>query len=103
MKTLHAVIFMLAGPACLAAQQPSATPPVNPITTSFRGRTLGLQNNLAQAFDSIPESKFGYKPTPVQLTVGYIAQHLATDNYRFCNNFGSMKASIPAADSATAD
>ena len=38
---------------------------------------MGLQRNLAQAFDSIPESKFSYKPTPVQLTIGYVAQHLA--------------------------
>ena len=70
----------------------------NPITTVFRARTLGFQRNLAQAFDSIPESKFGYKPTPAQLTIGYIAQHLASDNYFFCNNFGAMKATLPAKD-----
>jgi hypothetical protein len=64
---------------------------------------MGLQRNLAQAFDSIPESKFGYKPTPAQLSIGYIAQHLASDNYFFCNNFGTMKATVPAKDSATAD
>jgi len=62
-----------------------------------------MQRNLAQAFDSIPESKFGYKPTPAQLSIGYIAQHLASDNYFFCNNFGAMKATVPAKDSATAD
>jgi hypothetical protein len=64
---------------------------------------MSLQRVLAQAFDSIPESKFGYKPTPAQLSIGYIAQHLASDNYLFCNAFGSMKATIPAADSETAD
>ena len=59
---------------------------------------VGLQRNIAQAFDSIPESKFGYKPTPAQLSIGYIAQHLASDNYFFCNNFGAMKATVPATD-----
>jgi len=86
-------------PVILAAQQPAA----NPITTVFRGRTLGLQRTLAQAFDSIPESKFGYKPTPAQLTIGHIAQHLASDNYFFCNNFGSLKATVPEADMTTPD
>jgi hypothetical protein len=62
-----------------------------------------LQRNLAQAFDSIPESKFAFKPTPAQLTIGYIAQHLASDNYIFCNAFGSMKPTLPASDSTTAD
>jgi len=85
------------------AAQPSTTPPANPITTSFRGRTMGLQRNLAQAFDSIPESKFGYRPTPAQLTVGYIAQHLASDNYLFCNAFGDSKATLPEKDTATPD
>ena len=97
---LAAVVVL---PAAVAAQQPSATPPANPITQVFRGRTMALQRNLAQAFDSIPESKFGYKPTPAQLTIGYIAQHLASDNYLFCNAFGDMKATVPPQDTATPD
>jgi hypothetical protein len=103
MKTLHAVLIALALPMTAAAQGASAPPTKDPITAVFRGRTMTLQRQLAQAFDSIPESKFGYKPTPAQLTVGYIAQHLATDNYLFCNNFGAKKATISAKDSATAD
>ncbi|HXV17269.1 MAG TPA: DinB family protein [Gemmatimonadaceae bacterium] len=104
MKISVAAILVLALPAGeLAAQNPPAAPPANPITTAFRGRIMGLQRNLAQAFDSIPESKFGYKPTPAQLTIGYIAQHLAADNYLFCNQFGPMKGTIAAADSTTAD
>jgi hypothetical protein len=102
MRISRAALLLLALPLGLAAQQPS-TPPANPITTAFRGRTLGLQRNLAQAFDSIPESKFGYRPTPVQLTVGYIAQHLASDNYLFCNAFGDMKATLADEDTATPD
>jgi hypothetical protein len=103
MKTTHAAILVLALPAILAAQQTPTAPPTNPITAAFKGRTLGLQRNLAQAFDSIPEAKFGYKPTPAQLSIGYIAQHLASDKYFFCNNFGAMKATVPAKDTATAD
>lgn len=88
-------ILLLAVPAALIAQQPQA----NPITTAFRNRTLALQRSIAQAFDSIPESKFTYKPTPAQLTIGYIAQHLVTDNYVFCDNFGAMKGTRSVAES----
>jgi uncharacterized damage-inducible protein DinB len=102
MKTLHAAILALTFPVSLAAQTP-ASPPVNPVTTVFRARTMGLQRNLAQAFDSIPEAKFSYRPTPAQLSIGYIAQHLANDNYLFCNNFGAMKATLSPKDSTTAD
>ena len=87
MKTSHIAILALAFPLGLGAQQPSGTPPANPITTAFRGRILALHRNLGQAFDSIPEAKFSYKPTPAQQTIGFIAQHLVNDNYFFCNNF----------------
>jgi DinB family protein len=104
MKLSYAAVLALVAPMSLAAQQPPpAGPPVNPITASFRGRIMGLHRNIAQAFDSIPEAKFSYKPTPAQLSIGYIAQHLVNDNYLFCNNFGAMKATRPAEDTTTAD
>ena len=104
MNLLRVMIFAtLSVPVGVTAQQTPAAPPTNPITTAFRTRTMSLQRNLAQAFDSIPESKFSYKPTAAQLTIGYIAQHLVNDNYLFCNNFGAMKATRPAADTSTAD
>jgi DinB superfamily len=103
MRLSHFAIALLAAPIALAAQQPSATPAANPITTSFRNRIGGLDRNIAQAFDSIPGSKFSYKPTPAQLSIGYIAQHVANDNYFFCNQFGALKATAAAEDTATAD
>ena len=102
MRILHLAVLALVFPASMPAQQP-ATPPANPITASFKGRIMGLHRNLAQAFDSIPESKFSYKPTPAQLSIGYIAQHLASDNTFFCNLFGDQKAPLAVEDSTTAD
>jgi hypothetical protein len=103
MRMSFVSLMALALPVSLVAQQPSATPPTNPITTVFRNQTLRIQRNIAQAFDSIPESKFSYKPTPAQLSIGYIAQHLVSDNYFFCNNFGAMKGTQAAQDTTTAD
>ncbi len=102
LSRLIAVAATLAAPVALAAQQP-ATAPANPIVTAFKGRILGLHRNLAQAFDSIPDAMFGYRPTAPQLTVGYIAQHVASDSYLFCNTFGAMKSSEDAKDRTTPD
>jgi hypothetical protein len=100
---LSYVLAAVALPVALSAQQPGGSPPANPITTAFRGRMLGLQRNIAQAFDSIPESRFGYKPTPAQLTVGNIAQHLASDNYLFCGAFGPLPPTISDEEKTTPD
>ncbi|MFL5462605.1 MAG: DinB family protein [Gemmatimonadaceae bacterium] len=103
MKLSHFPILALAAPIFLAAQQPAAPLPANPVTTAFRNRISAMHRNIAQAFDSIPESKFSYKPTPAQLSIGYIAAHIANDDYFFCNNFGTMKGTRAAEDTATAD
>jgi len=89
--------------AASAQQTAAGAAPANPISAALRNRTAGLRRNIAQAFDSIPESKFGYKPTPAQLSIGYIAQHVAEDNYLFCNNFGDKKATLSDEDKTTPD
>ena len=102
MKLLSLALAALVLPSALAAQQPAAPGP-NPITTAFKNRTTSARRNILQAFDSIPESKFNYKPTAAQLTIGFIAQHVAADNYIFCNNFGDKKATVMDEDTKTAD
>ncbi|HEY4132539.1 MAG TPA: DinB family protein [Gemmatimonadaceae bacterium] len=104
MKSFAVALLTAALPMALAAQQPAGAAPVtDPIATAFRGRIVGMHRNIAQAFDSIPEAKFDYKPTPSQLTVGFIAQHIASDSYLFCSNFGAMKPTLPAKDTETPD
>ena len=103
MRVSRFVIVALLMPIGLAAQQPSAGLPANPITTTFKNRIAAQNRNILQALDSIPESKFSYKPTPAQQTIGFVAQHIANDNYFFCNNFGALKGTRPAQDTATAD
>ena len=102
MKITSAAILSVALPLALAAQQPAGDP-ASPMAGVFRRNITNTSRNIAQAFDSIPESKFSYKPTPAQLTIGFIAQHVASDNYFFCNNFGSMKATIPDDQTSTPD
>jgi hypothetical protein len=103
MRNLATVAIGMAFPALLAAQQPAAAPTANPVTAAFQRRITAMHRNIAQAFDSIPEAKFAYKPTPAQLSIGFIAQHVASDNYLFCDQFGEKKSSLPEKDTATPD
>lgn len=98
---LLALAASLGAQASLAAQQSAAQ--ANPITASFRGRISALSREITQAFDSIPESKFGFKPTPAQFTIGFIAQHVANDSYFFCGTFSDLKPNVPADEASTPD
>jgi hypothetical protein len=56
-------------------------------------------SRLVMAFDSIPEAQYGYRPTPTQQTVGYIAQHLEDANYGLCGRLGDSRRPRTARDS----
>src|SRR5262245_14867313 len=103
MNPFTRVVIAMAFPGLLTAQQPAPAPQPNPISAAFKARIGPLSRNIAQAFDSIPEAKFSYKPTPAQFSIGFIAQHVASDNYLFCDLFGDKKSSRPEKDTATPD
>lgn len=100
MKTPIAAALLLALSTTLGAQE---TAHANPVTMAFRARIGALSREVAQALDSIPESKYGFRPTPSQMTIGDVAQHVAEDNYLFCDTFGPMKADIPPDEKNTPD
>lgn len=57
---------------------------------------------LLMAFDSIPASQYGFRPTPIQRSIGDIARHLETANYGLCDLIGGTTRVMTAKDS-TAD
>jgi hypothetical protein len=97
-RILILAVAALVGPAALAAQQPAAAT-ANPITTAFKTSGARYAGWLTTAFDSIPASKYGFKPTPVQQSVGYVAQHLESANYQLCSRFGGPAYVMTARDS----
>lgn len=96
------VIALLALPFAVGAQQsPTASPakPPNAVAQTFLayGRPFGAW--LIAALDSIPADRYGFKPVPVQQSVGHIAQHLENANYELCSLFGDVKHVKSAKDS----
>jgi uncharacterized damage-inducible protein DinB len=98
MRPLACLTFLALTSTPIGAQQPASQPTGNPIVQSFTS-TLPYGRWLIEAFDSIPESKYGYKPTPVQQSVGYIAQHLENANYQLCERMSGVKHPLTAKDS----
>jgi uncharacterized damage-inducible protein DinB len=99
-RALGVGIVVLLVPVMLRAQEQSrsAPPPQNPITESMKG--FGYFGGwLYAAFDSIPASQYGFRPTPAQQTVGHIAQHLEHANYQLCARFSGRVRPVTARDS----
>ena len=96
----HVVVLAitLAIPATLAAQSPTTPAPDGVILSFVRFADI-FGSRLVAAFDSIPATRYDYRPTPVQQTIGYIAQHLEDANYGLCQRVGDRKAPRTAKDS----
>ena len=78
--------------------------PADPATTNGVARTFlsfgpPYGGWLLMAFDSIPESRYGFRPTPAQQSIGHIAQHLEQANYGLCSTFGGVTRVMSAKDS----
>ena len=78
-----------------AADQPASTA----VAQTFRafGRPYGAY--LLAALDSIPAVQYAFRPTPIQQSIGYIAQHLEDANYQLCSRFGDVPYVRTAKDS----
>lgn len=76
-------------PAVLAAQ-PATTSSSNPLSDVYRNTAARYAKNLVSAFELMPADKYGFKPTPAQLSFGFVAHHLAQANYALCGAFGGM-------------
>lgn len=96
-RTLLAIAVLI--PAALAAQSPAPKAPADGVMLSFEHFADYYGSRLVAAFDSIPAARYDYRPTPVQQTIGYIAQHVEAANYDLCGRFGELKYSASAKDS----
>jgi hypothetical protein len=62
----------------------------SPVSDVARAMLSGREKNTVAAFEEMPADKFGYKPTPDQMTFGHLAAHIVSSNYFFCSNVGDV-------------
>ncbi len=99
MRCRATLATLLILPCALAAQGTTTRAAPDGVMLSFVRFADIFGSRLVDAFDSIPAPKYDYKPTPVQQTVGYIAQHLENANYSLCERMGDLKPKRTAKDS----
>ena len=70
-----------------AAQDPAA-----PVSDALRSIEQRAGKNLVAAAEEMPAEKYGFKPTPAQMSVGEIIVHLSEGNDYLCSKIGGMPA-----------
>ena len=102
MRMRYVATLAVCFPLMLSAQQkPAAVEPQAPngVARTFLSFGPPYGGWLLMAIDSIPASQYGFRPTPMQQSIGHIAQHLENANYPLCSTFGEQKHVMSARDS----
>lgn len=64
----------------------------NPISNGLRDFLPGREKNTVAAVEAMPADKFGYKPTPDQMSFGHLVGHMVGSNYMFCSKAAGVEA-----------
>ena len=67
-----------------------AEPSKNPVTDAVREILPRQEKNLIAAVEEMPADKFGYSPTPAQITFGDLVLHVTISNIELCSKAASM-------------
>jgi len=72
-----------------AAQSQGGDPPVSDALRSVAQRA---ERDLVQAAEEMPAGKYGFKPTPAQMSFGDVIAHLSGGNDYLCSTISGMEA-----------
>lgn len=82
-------VFALAAVGSLATAQNAGG---SPVADAFRKNEQRAERNLVAAAEAMPAGKYGFKPTPAQMTFGDVIHHLSGGNDFFCSKIGGVEA-----------
>ena len=82
------LLAVCALPTVIAAQ--------NPVSNGIRALAQRQPKNIVDAAEEMPADKYGYKPTPAQMSFGKVVVHLILEgNYELCSAASGQKAPDP--------
>ena len=71
--------------AAPAAQQPEFRPSPSPVTDAVRTLLARESQHLVESAALMPPDKYGYQPTPAQMTFGQLIVHIVQTNLALCS------------------
>jgi hypothetical protein len=64
----------------------------NPVSTAVRNQVSRQTKNLVSAAEAMPADKYGFHPTPEQMTFGRLVVHIVQEDTFLCSKIGNVPA-----------
>ncbi len=84
--------FSLFALACILTATGAAQGAGTPVSDALRSIAQRQGKNLVAAAEEMPAGKYGFKPTPEQMSFGKVIAHLVEGNDYLCSNVGGVPA-----------
>ena len=84
--------LMLVTVACGLAIIGAAPNPSSPVSDALRSAAERNGKNLVAAAEEMPADKYGFKPTPAQMSFGEVLVHLSRGNDFLCSKISGVEA-----------
>jgi hypothetical protein len=93
MKVAASVVFAATfGAVVVVAAQQEFKPSPNPVSDAVRENLARSSKNLVAAAELMPPEKYGYQPTPAQMTFGQLVAHIVQTNVALCSGISATTA-----------
>jgi uncharacterized damage-inducible protein DinB len=92
MKFLASFLLITAVSSASFAAQQEFKPSANPVTDSVRDLLARSSKNLVASAELLPAEKYGYQPTPAQMTFGQLITHIVQTNVALCSGISGTPA-----------
>ncbi len=89
-----AALLTAIAPAVVAQSKPPAPVTSNPVVSAMRQQEERQSKNLIGAADEMPADKYGFRPTPEQMSFAHLVTHVVESNNFLC----ALTAGEPARD-----
>jgi hypothetical protein len=79
--------------SAVAAQSPPRAQrgaPASPVADALRSHVQRAGRNLLAAAEEMPAGKYGFKPTPAQMSFGEVIAHVAAGSDALCSSIGGL-------------
>ena len=87
---MHPPVQLIALATWSLAATGAAQDPVTPVSEAVRSAAARAATNFIAAAEAMPADRYGFKPTPAQMSIGDVIGHMGAGNEALCSSIGGV-------------
>ena len=87
---MQTTLLLIVFATCFFAESVAAQNSAAPVSNAVRSAADRAATNFIAVAEEMPAEKYGYKPTPAQMSFGDVIAHMSAGNDALCSSIGGV-------------